>query len=171
MKPNSQPEVWLRGKIDDIPELLQPVAHALLQAREDIQKYTNDFSEDLLWHKPAERASVGFHLQHITGVLDRMLTYSEGKMLSEAQFLALKNEGNPEIQTSLSNLVNNSNEKIAYAINKLKSIDESTLTQFRTVGRKELPSTVIGLLFHAAEHVQRHVGQLLVTISVLKYRN
>lgn len=168
MKPNSQSEVWLRGKIDDIPDLLQPVAHALLQASEDIRKYTQYFPEELLWHKPAGRASVGFHLQHITGVMDRMLTYSEGKKLSEAQFSALKNEGNPEIQTSLLNLVDISDEKIAYAINKLKSIDTSTLTQSRTVGRKALPSTVIGLLFHAAEHVQRHVGQLLVTVSVLK---
>lgn len=168
IKPNSQPEVWLRGKIKDVPDLLQPVAHALLQAREDIQKYTDDFPEELLWKKPAGRASVGFHLQHITGVLDRMLTYSEGKKLSEVQFSALKNEGNPDIQSRTVNLVHNSNEKIAYAITKLKTVNEDTLTQSRTVGRKELPSTVIGLLFHAAEHVQRHVGQLLVTVSVLK---
>ncbi len=167
-KPKPQPEVWLRGKIDDIPDLLQPVAHALLQAREDIEKYTNDFPEELLWNKPANRASVGFHLQHITGVLDRMLTYSEGKKLSKAQFSALKNERNPEIQKSLFQLVSTSRDKIAETINRLKSIDETTLTQSRTVGRKELPSTVIGLLFHAAEHVQRHLGQLLVTVSVLK---
>lgn len=168
IKPKSQPEVWLRGKIEAIPDLLQPVAHALLQAREDIAKYTLDFPEELLWHRPAGRASVGFHLQHITGVLDRMLTYAEGKKLSEAQFSALKNEGNPETQTSLFHLVNTSKEKITEAINRLKTIDEATLTQSRTVGRKELPSTVIGLLFHAAEHLQRHLGQLLVTVSVLK---
>ena len=171
LKPNSQPEVWLRGKIDDIPDLLQPVAHALLQASEDIQKYTSDFPEVLLWHKLAYRASVGFHLQHITGVMDRMLTYAEGKKLSEEQFLALKNEGNPESRTSLLQLVRISEEKITDTINRLKLIDEATLTQSRTVGRRELPSTVIGLLFHAAEHVQRHVGQLLVTVSVLKDKN
>lgn len=167
-KPNSQPEVWLRGKIDAIPDLLQPAAHALLQAKEDIQKYTEDFPEDLLWQKPADRASVGFHLQHITGVLDRMFTYAEGKKLSDAQFSALKNEGNPEIETTLSHLVHTSTEKIKNTINQFKNIDEKTLTESRTVGRKDLPSTVIGLLFHAAEHVQRHVGQLLVTVSILK---
>jgi hypothetical protein len=29
-------EVWLRGPVDHIPVLLQPVAHALLQAREEV---------------------------------------------------------------------------------------------------------------------------------------
>ena len=41
-----------------------------------------------------------------------------------------------------------------------------TLTEVRTVGRDRLPSTVLGLLVHSAEHVQRHVGQLLVTVRV-----
>jgi hypothetical protein len=27
------------------------------------------------------------------------------------------------------------------------------------VGRKKLPTTVIGLIVHLAEHTQRHVGQ------------
>jgi hypothetical protein len=29
------------------------------------------------------------------------------------------------------------------------------------VGRKRLPTTVIGLLTHIAEHTQRHVGQAI----------
>lgn len=171
MKPNPQPEVWLRGKIDAVPDLLQPVAHALLQAREDILEYTRDFPEELVWVKPADRASVGFHLQHITGVVDRMFTYAAGKKLSEEQFTALRNEANPETRPSLFHLAGAAQQKISWAIDRLKTIEEGTLTQARTVGRKELPSTVMGLLFHAAEHTQRHLGQLLVTVSVLKDRH
>ena len=54
------------------------------------------------------------------------------------------------------------------ALDYFKTIPETTLTDERFVGRKKLSTTVIGLLFHAAEHSQRHVGQLLVTVSAVK---
>ena len=164
----NKPEVWLRGPLPDIPDLLQPAAHALLQAKEDVQKYTLGFPEELLWEKPAGRASVGFHLQHLTGVLDRMLTYAEGKALTETQFDYLGNEGNPETNSGIRALVAAFEQKVEEALETFKKTPEVTLTEKRTVGRKKLPSTVLGLLFHAAEHCQRHVGQLLVTISILK---
>ena len=86
MMNNKKPEVWLRGELPGISTLLQPAAHALLQSKEEVFKYTEGFPEFLLWKRPAGRASVGFHLQHITGVLDRMLTYAEEQQLSEKQF-------------------------------------------------------------------------------------
>lgn len=163
-----QPEFWLRGKIEGIPDLLQPVAHALLQAREDVQVYMKDFPEELLWQRPAGRASAGFHLQHLTGVLDRMLTYASGKELTEEQFAALKMEGDPSAGNNVSAFVAAFNTRVEHALQVLSSTEESSLTEFRSVGRKKLPSSVIGLLFHAAEHTQRHVGQLLVTASVVQ---
>jgi len=166
MKTN-KPEVWLRGKVEGVPNLLQPAAHALLQSGEEVQKYMQDFPEDLLWEKPAGRASVGFHLQHLTGVVDRMLTYAKAEKLSENQFKYLKNEGKPDQEISATFLVKNFQKKVNEAIDFLKNTPENILTENRPVGRKELPSTVIGLLFHAAEHSQRHVGQLLVTVSFL----
>ncbi|OEY71803.1 DinB family protein [Salegentibacter salarius] len=166
MKTN-KPEVWLRGKVEGVPNLLQPAAHALLQSGEEVQKYMQDFPEELLWEKPAGRASVGFHLQHLTGVMDRMLTYAQAEKLSENQFQYLKNEGKPDQEISGAFLVKNFWEKVDEAIDFLKNTPENILTEYRPVGRKELPSTVIGLLFHAAEHSQRHVGQLLVTVSFL----
>jgi hypothetical protein len=36
------------------------------------------------------------------------------------------------------------------------------------VGRAKLPATTLGLLFHAAEHTQRHVGQLMTTLKVVR---
>lgn len=165
-----QPEIWLWGNIEGIPDLLQPVAHALLQAREDVQFYLQDFPQHLLWEKPAGRASVGFHLQHLTGVVDRMLTYSAGKGLSEKQFLELKKEGDPGTGENVAFLVAAFDQKVEEALEILKNTAVESLTEFRSVGRKKLPSSVIGLLFHAAEHSQRHVGQLLVTASCVKAR-
>jgi len=168
MKKQQKTEVWLRGPIPEVPNLLQPCAHALLQSKEEVENYMRDFPVELLWMEPANRASVGFHLQHLTGVVDRMLSYAEGKKLSEAQYRYLRNEGKCNEELAVEFLMNKFQEKVDEAINFLKNNPESIFTEFRPVGRKELPSTVIGLLFHAAEHSQRHVGQLLVTVSFVK---
>jgi hypothetical protein len=92
---SSKPEVWLRGPLDAVPGLLQPVAHALLQAREEIVELMTDFPEALLWEKPAGLASPGFHLQHLAGVLDRLFTYANGEQLDKQQLDALAAERVP----------------------------------------------------------------------------
>ncbi len=162
-----KPEVWLRGPVPEIPQLLQPAAHALLQSSEEIERYLLDFPEDKLWTKIAGRASVGFHLQHITGVLDRMMTYAKSENLSDVQFNYLSQEGKPNEQFLSSELIINFQNKTEQALSFFKTLTEATLKEKRSVGRKKLPSTTLGLLFHAAEHSQRHVGQLLVTASIL----
>ncbi|MEO7800823.1 MAG: DinB family protein [Ginsengibacter sp.] len=167
MKPN-QPEVWQRGPLPNIPPLLQPVAHALLQAREEIEDLMTDFDDKLLWGKPAGLASPAFHLQHLSGVLDRVFTYARAELLSADQLSHLKAEGEISTAVNINALVSRFNRQVDEALVQLKNTDEKTLTDFRGVGRQQLPSTVIGLLFHAAEHTMRHVGQLLVTISILK---
>lgn len=171
MKEGRQPEHWLRGKIEGIPDLLQPVAHSLLQSQEEIKKYMKDFPEDLLWEKPAGRASVGFHLQHLAGVLDRLFTYVKGNNLSEDQLHTFHDEGVPNDELSSNILIEDFEEKIMEILDGLENIPVSSLNDFRGVGRKQLPSTVIGILYHAAEHTQRHIGQLLVTVSVLLDKN
>lgn len=162
-----QPEVWMRGPVTGIPALLQPVAHTLLQAQEEIHAMMENFPETLLWQQPAGVASVGFHLQHIAGVLDRLFTYAAGQPLSATQMDYLAREGKPADGITVSGLLTVLDAQIAAAIATLKGIDESRLTEFRGVGRKQLPSTVMGLLFHAAEHTMRHLGQLLVTVKTL----
>lgn len=162
-------EVWLRGPLPGVPPLLQPVAHALLQAREEVNVLTQDFPEELLWKRPADRngksiASVGFHLQHLTGVLDRTFTYARGEALSPDQFTALASEENPTLPTpGLQELIQHFGDQVDRALTQLRNTDETTLTESRGVGRAQLPSTVIGLLVHAAEHTMRHVGQLSVS--------
>ena len=158
-------EVWLRGPVPDVPPLLQPVAHALLQAREELTAALRDFPPALLNARPGGVASVGFHLQHLAGVLDRTFTYARAEALSEHQLAALAAE-NPPVAIAadtVQQLVQRFNAQVNSALAQLQVTDEATLPEVRGVGRAQLPSTVMGLLVHAAEHTTRHLGQLLVT--------
>jgi len=161
------PEVWLRGPLNDVPALLQPVAHALLQAREEVNEMMAGFPDDQLWIGVAGLASAGFHLQHLSGVLDRLFTYASGESLNDGQLKYLADEGKDHSKTTVE-LVDTFNKQIDKAITQLINTDETTLTDVRGVGRAQIPSTVIGLLMHSAEHTMRHVGQLLVTVKVIK---
>jgi uncharacterized damage-inducible protein DinB len=152
--------------LPDIPPLLQPVAHALLQAREEVMAGMSGFPEELLWERPAGVASVGFHLQHLAGVLDRLFTYARGKPLDERQLRAFAAEGLPDPQVRTQDLVGAFHAQVDRALDQLRITAEGTLTEYRAVGRAHLPSTTLGLLVHAAEHTQRHLGQLLVTVRV-----
>jgi hypothetical protein len=166
---NTKREVWLRGPVRGIPALLQPVAHALLQAREEVNALMISFPEIFLWVKPGGMASPAFHLQHLTGILDRLFTYARGEALNTSQLTYLANEGKePEKECSVNSLVERFNEQVDIAIYQLSNTSEAILTELRGVGRAQIPSTVIGLLTHAAEHTMRHVGQLLVTVRLLE---
>ena len=162
-------EVWLRGPVDGIILVLQPVAHALLQAQEEIHELMKDFPDALLWIRPAQAASAGFHLQHISGVLDRLFSYATGNALSNEQLVALKAEGIDDGTGVTSvQLVRTIDERIDQSIQQLKQLSYEDCLQPRGVGRAQIPSTVLGLLVHSAEHTMRHLGQLLVTVKVIK---
>lgn len=162
-------EVWLRGTIEGVPALLQPVAHALLQAREEVEAMMENFPEIFLWVKPAGVASPAFHLQHLTGILDRLFTYARAEMLTPAQLEYLSLEGKEtDHAPGLDILIATFHQQVDKAISQLRNTDEGTLTDPRGVGRAQIPSTVIGLLTHAAEHTMRHTGQLLVTTKLLR---
>ncbi|ERM80207.1 hypothetical protein P872_14290 [Rhodonellum psychrophilum GCM71 = DSM 17998] len=165
-----QPEVWLRGNIEGYPRLLQPVVHAILQAHEEIHELIREFPSDLLWEKPFGMASVAFHLQHIPGVMDRMATYAKGETLSGQQLGYLQKEGKPDLEFTSQTLLRDLDLQIVEFLHLIAQINTDTLTDPRGVGRAQLPSTVGGLLFHAAEHAQRHLGQLLVTVRILTHK-
>ncbi|MFN8356040.1 MAG: DinB family protein [Spirosomataceae bacterium] len=169
MAQNNPLEVWMRGAIPQIPTLLQPVAHAILQAQEEVNALLETVPDTLLWVRPSNVASIGFHLQHLSGVLDRLFTYARGEALSEAQLADLTLESiDYQDDVSVSNLIVRFNHQLEKALDQLKNTPEETLTETRYLGRKKIPTTQLGLLFHAAEHTQRHLGQLLVTIRVLQ---
>jgi len=166
---NKEPEYWLSGPVTGVPPLLQPVAHALLQARREVRSIVAGFPDHLLWQKPAGMASVGFHLQHLRGVLDRLLTYARGQSLTTDQLAQLKQEGHPAAGAeSVIQLTAAFESQVEKALEQLQQTDETILTETRLVGRAGIPSTSIGLLVHAAEHTMRHTGQLMVTAAVVK---
>ncbi len=164
----SATEWWQRGPVTEVPALVQPVAHILLQVRESVHEMADDLTAEQWNARPSGVASAAFHVRHITGVIDRLFTYARGDALSEAQFAALRSEAAtvawPEIPVVLQHL----DAQVESAIAELRTIDTSTLDAWRGVGRAQLPSTVIGCLVHAAEHSMRHVGQLSVTVRVIR---
>lgn len=161
-------EAWLSGKIEDVPPVLMPAAHALRQAARDIEKAVKDLSDRELWAKPNGAASVGFHLLHVAGSVDRLLTYARGEKLSEAQFAELAAEKEIENSANAEMLARNAIERIENVIREIKSAPAESLFEERTVGRKQLPTNVFGLLFHIAEHTQRHVGQIITTAKIVR---
>lgn len=164
----SQPEVWLRGPVDGYPALLQPVAHSLLQCREDVNARLPGLSPERLWTRPKDAASAGYHVRHAAGSLDRLLTYARGGRLSPEQLAVLKTEAEPDLAAdAAARLLEHFNAAVDRALTQLRNTPEASLTDLREVGRGKLPSTVIGLLFHAAEHTQRHVGQFITTLKVV----
>ena len=163
----SQPEPWLRGPVEGIPPMLMPVAHALLQAREDVDAALLDLSAEELWRRPGGAATAGFHAVHLAGSLDRLFTYARGEQLGEEQLAALRAESAPaDPPPSADEVARIVGDAIEAALAQLRVTDEATLLEPREVGRKRLPSNVIGLLFHAAEHTQRHVGQVITTAKI-----
>ena len=165
----SQPEFWLRGPLPAMPPLLQPVAHALLQARQEVETALRNFPDAQLAARPAGVASVGFHLRHLAGVLDRMQTYTRYQPLTANQLAYLAAE-NDVLTAPGSTIIlgQHFHEAVDHLLTYLPTVPEATLPEYRPVGRAGLPSTVIGLLVHAAEHTTRHVGQLLVTVRVVR---
>lgn len=165
----SEPEVWLRGALPGVPPLLQPVAHSLLQCREEVRGSLGGLMPAELWARPGGAASAGFHARHAAGSLDRLLTYARGEQLSTAQRDALDAEGAPDLAAdAASRLVASFDEAIDRALRQVRDTAEHRLLEARAVGRAQLPSTVIGLLFHAAEHTQRHCGQLATTVKIVR---
>ena len=168
MTTKSLPEVWLRGPVPDISPLLQPVAHALLQCREEVAQNVEGLTAEQIWTSPSGAASIGYHVRHAAGSLDRLFTYARGEQLSADQRAALAAERQPDLApNAIARLLAGFNEAVERALEQLRRTDESRLLDARAVGRAQLPSTVLGLLFHAAEHTQRHAGQVATTVRIV----
>lgn len=166
MTPTNLPEVWLRGPLPEYPSPLVPVAHALLQAREDVERAAAEATVEELWQRPGQAAAAGYHLQHLTGSLDRLLTYARGEPLDGRQRTALLQESTPG--ATAATLVAAALAQIDRALEQLRRTPAASLDEAREVGRARLPSTVLGLLYHAGEHTARHVGQLITTLKVVR---
>lgn len=164
-----RPEAWLRGPLDNLDPYLMPAAHAFIQASEELCQLASGLSHEQLWARPGGAASVGFHLRHVAGATDRLLTYADGAALSPAQRAFAADEGRPagpEIRAEA--LATETAQALTTALERLRQVPRERLLEARGVGRLRLPSNVLGLIFHAAEHAQRHVGQALATAKVVR---
>ena len=161
----AQPEVWLRGAVEGFDPLVMPVVHSLLQAQEDIEAVAASVPADRVWLTPGSAASVGFHVRHLGGALDRLFTYARGEKLSEAQIAFSRAEDTPG--EPLTDVLNATRARIATALNQLRATRGSDLLTARAVGRAGLPTTTLGLLYHAGEHCTRHAGQAITTAKIV----
>jgi uncharacterized damage-inducible protein DinB len=159
-------EWWQRGPIDGVPDMLQPVAHMLLQLRDEVPAVVNALPLEVWNARPANVASVGYHVRHIAGVLDRLFTYARGASLNDEQFAALRREGDAVVADEPEVLLAQLSARVDTCLAELRGIDASTLAEVRLIGRAKLPSTVLGCIVHGAEHSMRHLGQLIVTARV-----
>jgi uncharacterized damage-inducible protein DinB len=165
MSESRLPEPWLRGTLRDVPPMQRAVVHALELAGEDLKRWCTGLSDEQINARPGGLPPVAFHLRHIVGSLDRLLTYAEGRALSDEQLAALKAEMDPGARrdTLFSELAAALEKSIA----RVQAFDVNTLEAKRSVGKKQLPTTVAGLLVHVADHTQRHVGQAITTAKIV----
>jgi uncharacterized damage-inducible protein DinB len=162
----SMTEVWLSGPIPGVAPALQPVAHALEQARRDVQAAAANVPVSHLWARHGA-ASPGFHLLHMANALDRLFTYARGDALTDTQKAALREESQDHPDLDGAALAARVSAAIDAALDELRRTDPATLLHDRTIGRAGLPTTVGGALFHAAEHTARHAGQFITTVKLL----
>ena len=168
MSKTLQPEPWLRGTLQEVPPVQRAVMHALELAGEDLQRWCGSLSDEQINARPGGLPPVAFHLRHIARSLDRLVTYAEGRELSEQQLTALKSELNPGATTAA--LFAELNSALAKSMVRIQGFHVDRFEQVRVVGRKQLPTTVAGLLVHVADHTQRHVGQAVTTAKIVMAR-
>ena len=169
MSAAARPEVWLRGPVPGVPAALQPAAHALLAVREELEQLLPTLSPGELAARPGGAASIAFHVRHLVGAVDRLFTYAAGHPLSAEQQAALAREREASAAADDAGaLVALVRRELDRAIEILRATASDSLLEPRDVGRARLPSTVGGLLFHAAEHSARHLGQIVTTARVVR---
>jgi hypothetical protein len=159
-------ELWLSGALKDVHPFIAPVLYSFQQAQEDLAAFSEGLTTEQVWQRHGNLAPLGFQLRHIAGSVERLTTYLEGKQLSDAQIQALKAEMTPG--ESLPELLAGIGKSFQAAEAVYRALDPARLEEPRGIGRKQLPTTVIGLLVHIAEHTQRHVGQAIVTAKLVR---
>lgn len=161
-------EPWLSGPVPGIPPMLQPAAHTLLQIRAELPELLSALTPEQFWARPGASAPIGYHAAHAAGSLERLYTYARGESLSETQRAALDAERRiAEVRPPTETIVSMLTSALDSAISQLRRTNPEELFEPREVGRARLPSTVMGLLFHGAEHTIRHAGQIATLVKVL----
>ena len=161
-----QPEPWLRGTLSEVPPIARAVLHAPQLAEEDLLKWCGPLDQGQLNARPTGVVSVAFQIRHIARSIDRLLTYAEGRQLDETQMAALRAESDTD--ASAQDVFHELRTEVEKAEMRIRALATSDLRAPRVVGRKELPTTLGGLLVHVADHTQRHVGQAITTAKFVR---
>jgi len=159
-------EPWLSGSHADVPAVPRAVLHALDLALDDLTKWLDGLTDAEIHSAPLGLTPIAFHLRHIARSTDRILTYAEGNQLSPDQLTALKSEsiGNEPLAVLLAEV----EASFSNAADRIRNLATANFDTPRTVGRKQLPTSLGGALIHVADHTQRHVGQVVTTAKALK---
>ncbi len=159
-------EPWLRGTLTELPVVQRAVLHSLEMAEEDLTRWCAPLSEQEIHARPFQLPSVAFQLRHIARSLDRFCCYAQGIPLNAEQLAALAAEMEPV--GSNASIFEEFKASLALTRERLNVIIRQPLETPVAIGRKRLPTTLAGLLVHAAEHTQRHVGQAITTAKVIQ---
>jgi len=162
---SSLPEPWLQGTLTDVPVLQRAVLHSLQMAQEDTAKWCGGLDDREIHARPFGLPSVAFQLRHIARSLDRFCCYAEGIPLNERQFATLAAE--MENCGTRDSIFSELEASLETTRRRLDAIVRQPLDTPIAIGRQRLPTTLAGLLVHAAEHTQRHVGQAITTAKVI----
>jgi hypothetical protein len=157
-------EPWMRGTLGDVEPVRRAVLHALELAGEDVERWAAGLGDEGMFARPCGLPPVAFQLRHMVRSLDRLLTYAEDRALDEGQLAALKTEMDAG---TAAEVLAEFRVGLQRAMERVGAIDPATFAKVRGVGRKRLPTTVVGLLIHCAEHTQRHAGQMVTTVKVV----
>jgi uncharacterized damage-inducible protein DinB len=159
------PEPWLRGTLTEVPPVLRAVLHALELCSNDVCRFCEGLSDEELNTSPFGLPPVAFHLKHIARSTDRLLSYAEGRTLSDDQLAAKQSE--LDATSTRAGLFSELDAALKSSAVRIRGFSPSRLDEVRLVGKKQLPTTVAGLLVHVADHVQRHVGQAVTTSKIV----
>lgn len=160
-------EPWLRGPVEGVTPELQPAVHALLFAREELERLLPPLSAQQVWARPGGIAPIGYHVRHALGSIDRMLTYIRGESLSDEQFAVLKAEKDDRPDMDGAALLELAVQRIEEALAAARATRAEQAGEARAVGRQKLPSNVRGLFGEIAVHTARHVGQVATTAKLV----
>ena len=139
---SNKSEVWLRGPLNNMPVLLQPVAHALLSPWRDCRINASVPRWIIMAKRHYGIANIPF-----TAPGWRYwptFCHAKGEHLDQQQLNELAAEGKrSSANVRMADLVTRFNLQVDKAIDQLCKTDETTPTAVREVGRVKLPSTVI----------------------------
>ena len=156
----------MRGPIEGVEPLVAPVFYSFTQVREELAHYTEGLTTEQVWRQVNSLPTLGFHLRHIAGSVDRLMSYLMEAEISPEQIVYLKSEGEPG--ASLDELLAGVDAAFAKAESQLRTIKADDIHAPRYIGRKRLPTSVLGLLVHVSEHTQRHLGQSITTAKLMR---